>query len=89
MQPKPAGCGRGAGRCLSLLAVVLVAWLRAGGGTELAQLGFYADRFAVWLDPASHPHTGQQLLLAARAIAEGAWWGSDNWLGVGALGESA
>ncbi|HEU4845300.1 MAG TPA: FtsW/RodA/SpoVE family cell cycle protein [Burkholderiaceae bacterium] len=72
-----------------LLAAALVGWLRADGGAELAQLGFYADRFAVWLDPASHPHTGQQLLLAARAIAEGAWWGSDNWLGVGALGEAA
>lgn len=72
-----------------LLAAALVTWLHAGAGTELAQLGFYADRFAVWLDPASHPHTGQQLLLAARAIAEGAWWGSDNWLGIGALGEAA
>jgi len=70
-------------------AIGAIAWLRTGGGAELAQWGFYADRFAVWLDPARHPHTGQQLLLAARAISEGAWWGADNWLGVGALGESA
>lgn len=69
-------------------AIGAIAWLRLGGG-ELAQAGFYADRFAVWLDPARHPHTGQQLLLAARAISEGAWWGADNWLGVGALGQAA
>ena len=66
-----------------------IAWLRIAGMTEVAQWGFYADRFAVWLDPARHPHTGQQLLLAARAITDGAWWGADNWLGLGALGDSA
>jgi cell division protein FtsW len=70
-------------------AVGVIAWLRIGGADELAQWGFYADRFAVWLDPARHPHTGQQLLLAARAIGEGAWWGADNWLGMGALGQAA
>ncbi|HEY0064437.1 MAG TPA: FtsW/RodA/SpoVE family cell cycle protein [Telluria sp.] len=74
---------------VGLCGVALVALLRHQGGAELAQLGFYADRFAVWLDPATHPHTGQQLLLAARAVADGAWWGSDHWLGIGALGESA
>lgn len=73
----------------ALLGIAAVAWMRAGGAEQLAALGFYGDRFAVWLDPASHPHTGQQLLLAARAIGEGAWWGSDNWLGLGALGEAA
>ncbi len=72
-----------------LLAVGAVAWLRLAGGTDAAQWGLYADRFAVWLDPASHPHTGQQLLLAARAIAQGAWWGADNWMGLGALGQAA
>jgi cell division protein FtsW len=72
-----------------LLAVCAIAWLRIAGGPESAQWGFYADRFAVWLDPASHPHTGQQLLLAARAVAQGAWWGADNWLGLGALGQAA
>jgi cell division protein FtsW len=60
---------------LACAAVGAIAWLRTGGG-ELAPWGFYGDRFAVWLDPASHPHTGQQLLLAARAIADGAWWGA-------------
>lgn len=74
---------------LACSAVGAIAWLRTGGGADLAQWGFYADRFAVWLDPARHPHTGQQLLLAARAVSEGAWWGADNWLGIGALGESA
>ncbi|MFB9240128.1 FtsW/RodA/SpoVE family cell cycle protein [Massilia antarctica] len=64
-----------------------VAWLRGAGVAEVAQWGFYADRFLVWLDPAQHPHTGQQLLLAARAIAEGAWWGADHVLGLGSMGQ--
>jgi cell division protein FtsW len=74
---------------LACAAIGAIAWLRVGGAAELAQWGFYADRFAVWLDPAQHPHTGQQLLLGARAVADGAWWGADNWLGVGALGQPA
>ena len=73
----------------TVLAAVSIAWLRVAGVAEVAQWGFYADRFAVWLDPARHPHTGHQLLLAARAIADGAWWGADNWLGLGALGDAA
>ena len=72
--------------CAGIGAIV---WLRVAGMPESSQWGFYADRFAVWLDPARHPHTGQQLLLAARAIAQGAWWGADNWLGVSALGQAA
>ena len=74
---------------VACVAVGSIAWLRIAGITEVAQWGFYADRFAVWLDPARHPHTGQQLLLAARAISEGAWWGADNWLGLAGLGDSA
>ena len=74
---------------VAVLAIGAIAWLRVAGLAEGGQWGFYADRFAVWLDPARHPHTGQQLLMAARAIAEGAWWGADNWLGIGALGEAA
>lgn len=84
---KPAVVAALAG--LACLAVGTVAWMRVSGAAEGAQWGFYADRFAVWLDPARHPHTGQQLLLAARAVAEGAWWGADNWLGIGALGQAA
>jgi cell division protein FtsW len=69
------------------LAAAGIAWLRGAGVAEVAQWGFYADRFLVWLDPAQHPHTGQQLLLAARAIAEGAWWGADQRLGLRAMGQ--
>lgn len=79
----------GALAAVACVAIGMVAWLRMAGVGEVTQWGFYADRFAVWLDPGSHPHTGQQLLLGARAIAEGAWWGADNWLGLGALGQAA
>lgn len=74
---------------IACLAAAAVAWLRNAGAGEVAQWTFYADRFLVWLDPASHPHTGQQLLLGARAIAEGAWWGSDQLLGLSTLGQPA
>ena len=71
------------------VTVCAIGWLRLAGADQIAHWGFYADRFAVWLDPARHPHTGQQLLLGARAISEGAWWGADHWLGVVALGQAA
>jgi cell division protein FtsW len=71
------------------LAAAAIACLRNAGAGEVAQWTFYADRFLVWLDPASHPHTGQQLLLGARAIADGAWWGSDQLLGISTLGQPA
>jgi cell division protein FtsW len=74
---------------IACLAAAAVAWLRNAGAGEVAQWTFYADRFLVWLDPASHPHTGQQLLLGARAIAEGAWWGADQLLGISTLGQPA
>jgi cell division protein FtsW len=74
---------------VACLAAAAIAWLRNAGAGEVAQWTFYADRFLVWLDPASHPHTGQQLLLGARAIAEGAWWGSDQLLGISTLGQPA
>ena len=70
-------------------AVLAVAALRGAGPGEIAQWNFYADRFLVWLDPGTHPHTGQQLLLGARAIAEGGWLGADNLFGLAALGEDA
>jgi cell division protein FtsW len=72
---------------LACLAVAAIAWLRNAGAGEVAQWSFYAVRFLVWLDPASHPHTGQQLLLGARAIFEGGWWGSDGLLGMSTLGQ--
>ena len=84
---------------LACLGIAAVAWLHnvdAGAGAgEASRLAFalpwnfYADRFLVWRDPASHPHTGQQMLLAAHAIAEGGWWGIDHLLGVSTLGQPA
>jgi cell division protein FtsW len=80
-----------AGACLAaaLIAVLAVALLRAAGPGEFARWNFYADRFMVWLDPASHPHTGQQLLLGAQAIAAGGWFGADHAFGLAALGQDA
>ncbi|MGV7207393.1 FtsW/RodA/SpoVE family cell cycle protein [Oxalobacteraceae bacterium A2-2] len=76
--------------CLAgLAAVAALAWLRLQNGDELVRWGFYADRFQVWLDPGRHPHTGQQLLLGARAVAEGGWLGADHWLGLRTLGQAA
>jgi cell division protein FtsW len=74
---------------LALVAVAAVVYLRLAGTDDLIRWGFYADRFLVWLNPAEHPHTGQQLLLGARAIGEGGWLGADHWLGLRALGQSA
>jgi cell division protein FtsW len=74
---------------LGVAAVGAIAWLRLAGAGEVATWSFYADRFLVWLDPASHPHTGQQLLQGARAIVEGGWWGSDRLLGLSSLGQGA
>ncbi|WP_323141355.1 FtsW/RodA/SpoVE family cell cycle protein [Massilia phyllosphaerae] len=70
-------------------AVLAVAALRGAGPGEVAQWNFYADRFLVWLDPGTHPHTGQQLLLGARAVAEGGWLGADHLFGLAALGQDA
>ncbi|WP_295999364.1 FtsW/RodA/SpoVE family cell cycle protein [Rugamonas sp.] len=74
---------------LVLAAVAGVVYMRCVGTDDLIKWGFYADRFLVWLDPAEHPHTGQQLLLGARAITDGGWWGSDHLLGFSTLGLSA
>ena len=73
----------------ALLAAGAVAYLRMVGTDDLIRWGFYADRFLVWLNPAEHPHTGQQLLLGARAIGEGGWLGADHWLGLRSLGQAA
>ena len=72
--------------CVALAAVATVALLRGAGADGIARWDFYADRFLVWLDPGTHPHTGQQLLLGARAIAQGGWVGADGAFGVTALG---
>ena len=74
---------------LALSAVAGVALLRVAGPAEFARWNFYADRFLVWLDPGSHPHTGQQLLLGAQAIASGGWFGADHLFGLAALGQDA
>jgi len=73
---------------LALGAAGAIAWLRLAGAGEVATWSFYADRFLVWLDPASHPHTGQQLLQGARAIAEGGWRGADGVFGIANLGQA-
>lgn len=73
----------------TLLAAAAVVYLRVVGTDDLIRWGFYADRFLVWLNPAEHPHTGQQLLLGARAIGEGGWLGADHWLGLRSLGQAA
>jgi cell division protein FtsW len=79
----------GAVLAAALAAVAGVALLRAAGPGEFARWNFYADRFMVWLDPGSHPHTGQQLLLGAQAIAGGGWFGADHAFGLLALGQDA
>jgi cell division protein FtsW len=72
--------------CVGAAAVLAVALLRGAGADGIARWDFYADRFLVWLDPGTHPHTGQQLLLGARAIAQGGWRGADGVFGVAQLG---
>jgi cell division protein FtsW len=74
---------------LGCIAVITVVALRSAGPAQLAQWNFYPERFLVWLDPAAHPHTGQQLLLGARAIAAGGWLGADDAFGLAALGQQA
>ncbi|WP_343729426.1 FtsW/RodA/SpoVE family cell cycle protein [Duganella sp.] len=71
------------------LAAGGIIYLRLAGTDDLIRWGFYADRFLVWLNPAEHPHTGQQLLLGARAIGDGGWLGADRWLGLRTLGQTA
>jgi cell division protein FtsW len=73
----------------ALLCVGGVAFLHSAGPEELANWQFYGDRFQVWLDPATHPHTGQQMLAGGRAIADGGWWGSDGTTGLASLGRHA
>ena len=74
---------------MALTAIGAIVYLRCAGTDDLIRWGFYADRFLVWLNPAEHPHTGQQLLLGARAISDGGWLGADHWLGLRSLGMTA
>jgi len=83
---------RAATVALCLLAVGVagaIGLLRSASPDAIAHWNFYGERFLVWLDPAAHPHTGQQLLLGARAILEGGWRGADGLFGLAALGASA
>lgn len=73
------------GLCAALL---LGAIALPSAGPSLAG-GFYAERFQVWADASAHPHTGQQMLLGAGAIAAGGWLGTDGLLGLASLGGPA
>lgn len=84
------------GRRAALASVVVAAGLLAAGGVTmraggelLGAFGFYPERFQVWSEPTIHPHTGQQMLLGSRAIAQGGWLGADQLLGMAALGGAA
>ena len=70
--------------CFALLAL-----LRGAGPEAAAGWAFYGERFGIWLDPAAHPHTGQQLLRGAAAIAGGGWLGADGVSGFASLGQGA
>lgn len=72
------------GLCCALLGAALV--LQSVGPGLSGD--FYAERFQVWADPAAHPHTGQQMLLGARAVAGGGWLGADGLLGLASLGQA-
>jgi len=76
---------------LAVACAAAVFALRSAGPADAEALpgAFYADRFQVWLDPARHPHTGQQLLQGAAAVAEGGWRGADGLFGITTLGQPA
>lgn len=66
-------------------AACAVGALQNGGAAALPS-SFYADRFQVWLAPGEHPHTGQQVLRAAGAIAQGGLAGADSSFGLRSAG---
>ncbi|WP_020653208.1 FtsW/RodA/SpoVE family cell cycle protein [Massilia niastensis] len=87
-------CATGMRAPAALLALAACGLLAGGMALQrasgaLGELGFYPERFQVWHDPAAHPHTGQQMLLGARAVAQGGWLGADGLLGARALGLAA
>ncbi|MBB3219437.1 FtsW/RodA/SpoVE family cell cycle protein [Pseudoduganella umbonata] len=73
--------------CVALAGIAGVTALRSGDPAQLPA-SFYGDRFQVWLEPARHPHTGQQVLQGAAAIASGGWLGADGMLGLASLGHA-
>lgn len=81
-----ASAALGAAALAVVAAIMLLRW---GSAVDPSGWSFYGDRFLVWLEPLRHPHTGQQLLLGAQAIAQGAWFGADSVLGIASLGGSA
>jgi cell division protein FtsW len=74
---------------LACACLVGLTMLRGAAPGDVAQWSFYGERFGVWLDPTAHPHTGQQLLLGAHAIAAGGWLGADDLFGLAAMGQGA
>jgi cell division protein FtsW len=68
------------GAALGILGVLAVGCLHqwAQQPAALAWLmehGFYPDRFAVWIAPLRHPHSGEQFLRASRLLVQGGWEG--------------
>lgn len=84
-------CAAGRRAIAALLLVTFAAGaagvgaLREAGAAALPS-GFYAERFQAWLAPGEHPHTGQQVLRAARAIAQGGLAGADSAFGLRSAG---
>lgn len=72
---------------LACMTVAAIAVLQQEAPGRVQAMQFYGDRFQVWLDPEAHPHTGQQVLRAAGAIAAGGTWGADRALGLATLGQ--
>lgn len=61
---------------LALAGVVAgVVWLHGPGLAWMQAHGFYAERFAVWLQLLLHPHSGEQVMRAVLTAAQGGWWG--------------
>ncbi|WP_342114941.1 FtsW/RodA/SpoVE family cell cycle protein [Pseudoduganella sp. OTU4001] len=78
-----------------IVAALLLAVCAAGAfgigalhdaGPAALPSNFYAERFQAWLAPGEHPHTGQQLLRAAGAIAQGGLAGADHAFGLRSAG---
>jgi len=57
-------------------AILGYQWAQGDGLAWLTAHGFYPDRFAVWVDPLHHPHSGEQYLRASQLLAQGGWVGN-------------